>query len=88
MKRSSQYTKKRTRKNLSKCKPQVSTGWFDYKDKDTLCKFLSEDGKILPIASTSLTLRMQRKLAKAVKRARYLAILPYTCRHSLAPYVG
>ena len=51
--------------------------YVDYKDADFLKQFLNEQGKILPRRLTGTSLKYQRKVAKAVKRARHLAILPY-----------
>lgn len=50
---------------------------IDYKDPDFLKKFLNEQGKILPRRITGNSLKYQRQLAVAVKRARHLALLPY-----------
>lgn len=49
----------------------------DYKDADFLLKFINEQGKILPRRVTGNSLKFQRKVSTAVKRARHLAILPY-----------
>lgn len=49
---------------------------FDYKDPQTLGKFIMEGGKIVPARISKLSLNQQRKLAKAIKRARSLALLP------------
>jgi small subunit ribosomal protein S18 len=54
----------------------VSNG-FDYKDPDTLKRFLTEGGKILPRRLTGLNAKQQRRLTQAIKRARHLALLPY-----------
>ena len=51
--------------------------YIDYKDSDFLSKFLNEQGKILPRRITGTSLKFQRKVARAVKRARPIAILPY-----------
>lgn len=51
---------------------------IDYKDVDTLKKFLTEGGKILPRRLTGLNAKQQRSLTLAIKRARHLALLPYT----------
>lgn len=51
--------------------------FIDYKDGDFLLKFINEQGKILPRRLTGTSLKFQRKVAQAVKRARHLAILPY-----------
>jgi small subunit ribosomal protein S18 len=54
---------------------------IDYKDLDTLRNYVSETGKIVPSRITGTKTRYQRQLATAVKRARYLALLPYTDKH-------
>ena len=51
--------------------------YVDYKDAEFLKKFLNEQGKILPRRITGTSLKFQRKVAQAVKRARHLALLPY-----------
>lgn len=51
--------------------------FVDYKDPDFLMKFLNEQGKLLPRRITGNSLKFQRKVAQAVKRARHLALLPY-----------
>lgn len=51
--------------------------YIDYKDPEFLKKFLNEQGKILPRRITGTSLKFQRKVAQAVKRARSLALLPY-----------
>tara|TARA_B100000609_G_C16958314_1_gene302660 strand:+ start:301 stop:567 length:267 start_codon:yes stop_codon:yes gene_type:complete len=51
--------------------------FIDYKDADFLMRFLNEQGKILPRRITGNSLKFQRKLAVAVKRARQIALLPY-----------
>ena len=51
--------------------------YIDYKDADFLTKFLNEQGKILPRRITGTSLKFQRKVSQAVKRARHIAILPY-----------
>jgi small subunit ribosomal protein S18 len=51
--------------------------YIDYKDPVFLRKFLNEQGKILPRRLTGTSLKFQRKVATAVKRARHLALLPY-----------
>lgn len=51
---------------------------IDYKDVDTLKKFLTEGGKILPRRLTGLSAKQQRHVTTAIKRARHLALLPYT----------
>ncbi len=51
--------------------------YVDYKDPVFLKKFLNEQGKILPRRITGTSLKFQRKVAQAIKRARHLALLPY-----------
>jgi len=50
---------------------------IDYKDIRTLSKFVSERGKMTPSRISSVSAKKQRALATAVKRARYLALMPY-----------
>jgi small subunit ribosomal protein S6 len=54
---------------------------LNFKDVGTLSRFLTESGKILPKRTTKVTATFQRQLGRAVKRARYLALIPYTRRH-------
>lgn len=54
---------------------------IDYKDLDILKDFVSETGKIVPSRITGTKARYQRQLATAIKRARYLALIPYTDSH-------
>ena len=51
--------------------------YVDYKDPDFLNRFINEQGKILPRRLTGTSLKYQRKVSTAVKRARHLALLPY-----------
>jgi len=51
--------------------------YVDYKDPEFLKKFLNEQGKILPRRLTGTSLKYQRKVSQAVKRARHLALLPF-----------
>jgi small subunit ribosomal protein S18 len=51
--------------------------YIDFKDADFLLKFVNEQGKILPRRITGTSVKYQRKLAKAIKRARHLSLLPY-----------
>jgi len=55
---------------------------IDYKDLETLKKYITETGKIVPSRITGTRAKYQRQLSRAVKRARYLALLPYTDRHN------
>jgi small subunit ribosomal protein S18 len=54
---------------------------IDYKDLNLLKAYVTETGKIVPSRITGTKSNYQRQLATAVKRARYLALLPYTDRH-------
>ena len=54
---------------------------IDYKDINTLKNYVTESGKIVPSRITGTKARYQRQLAAAVKRARYLALLPYSDSH-------
>ncbi|MCY4642040.1 MAG: 30S ribosomal protein S18 [Gammaproteobacteria bacterium] len=54
---------------------------IDYKDIKVLKDFITESGKIVPSRVTGTKARYQRQLSTAVKRARYLALLPYSDQH-------
>ena len=51
--------------------------YIDYKDPDFLIRFVNEQGKILPRRLTGTSLKYQRKVSVAIKRARHLALMPY-----------
>ncbi len=51
--------------------------YIDYKDANFLLKFINDQGKVLPRRITGTSLKYQRKVAQAVKRARHLSLLPY-----------
>ena len=53
---------------------------IDYKDTKLLQKYISERGKIAPSRITSVSMKKQRELAAAIKRARFLALLPYAVK--------
>ena len=55
----------------------------DYKDLEILKAFITETGKIVPSRVTGTKARYQRQLATAIKRARFLSLLPYTDQHKL-----
>ncbi len=69
-------SKTETRKKYDRFK-KAGIKYIDYKNGDYLLKLLNEQGKILPRRLTGTSLKNQRKVAQAVKRARHLAILPY-----------
>ena len=54
---------------------------IDYKDLNTLKGYITETGKIVPSRITGTSTKYQRQLANAIKRARFLALLPYCDRH-------
>jgi small subunit ribosomal protein S18 len=54
---------------------------IDYKDLNTLKSYVTETGKIVPSRVSGTNARYQRQLATAIKRARYLALLPYSDSH-------
>ena len=56
---------------------------IDYKDIDLLKLFITEQGKILPRRVTGVTVQQQRRIAKAVKRARMLSLLPFVAQNSI-----
>ncbi len=51
--------------------------YIDYKDPNYLMNFINEQGKILPRRLTGTSLKYQRRVSKAIKRARHIALLPY-----------
>jgi len=66
---------KRTKRNCSFCKNNIEQ--LDYKDVDTLKQFLTEYGRITPRYINGNCAKHQRMLASAIKRARFMALLPY-----------
>ena len=56
---------------------------IDYKDIDLLRLFITDQGKILPRRATGVTIQQQRKLAKAIKRARILSLFPFVASNSI-----
>ena len=57
--------------------------WIDYKDIEVLKDFITEPGKIIPARLTGTRAIFQRQLNTAIKRARFLAMLPYTDQHKV-----
>ena len=70
---------RRPQKTCAICESGVRV--VDYKDERTLGRFITDHGKILPSRLSGVCARHQRQLATAVKRARYLAIIPYIRGH-------
>ncbi|MEU7639128.1 MULTISPECIES: 30S ribosomal protein S18 [unclassified Streptomyces] len=70
------------RKAVPRPNPLDAAGitYIDYKDTDLLRKFLSDRGKIRGLRVTRVTARQQRQLARAIKNAREMALLPYASR--------
>lgn len=71
-----EYQKQPRRKYCQFCKDEV--GYVDYKDEQMLRKYVTDRGKIKPRRVTGACTRHQRDIAAAVKRAREMALLPYT----------
>ena len=67
---------RRPNKTCPFCETRVR--FVDYKDDRTLGRFITDHGKILPSRLSGTCSRHQRQLSTAIKRARYLAIIPYT----------
>jgi small subunit ribosomal protein S18 len=67
---------RRSQKTCPFCETRVR--FVDYKDDRTLGRFITDHGKILPSRLSGTCARHQRQLSTAIKRARYLAIIPYT----------
>ena len=77
-------TKEAVRKPFQKkrksCPFTGSKTKIDYKDVKTLTKFVSERGKIIPSRISSVSAKKQRELSKAIKRARYIGLMPYVVK--------
>ena len=77
-------TKEAVRKPFQKkrksCPFSGSKGKIDYKDIKTLSKFISERGKIIPSRISAVSAKKQRELSKAIKRARYIGLMPYVVK--------
>ena len=69
--------------NKQKKAPIRQNQKIDYKDIDLLKLFITEQGKILPRRATGVTVQQQRKLAKAIKRARVLSLFPFVASNSV-----
>ena len=73
------YRRRRARKVCQFCVDKVS--YIDYKDTDTLWRYLTPQAKIQPRRKTGTCAKHQRMLARAIKRARHLALLPFPGDH-------
>lgn len=69
------------RSRRKKFRVSASEASIDYKDLMTLKGYVTESGKMVPSRITGTTAKFQRQLASAIKRARYLALLPYCDQH-------
>jgi small subunit ribosomal protein S18 len=67
---------RRSRKPCPICEAGIR--FVDYKDERLLSRFITENGKILPSRLSGVDARHQRQLATAIKKARFLALIPYT----------
>ncbi len=56
---------------------KVGLKYIDYKDVDTLLRFVNDQGKILPRRVTGTSAKYQRQLTRAIKRARHMALIPF-----------
>ena len=67
------------RKRRGKTCPFTTAGWksIDYKDVETLRRFITDRGKILPRRITGVSAKFQRYLNNAIKRSRYIGLLPF-----------
>jgi small subunit ribosomal protein S18 len=72
---------------MAKKNPKISPISFnqkiDYKDINLLTLFVTDQGKILPRRATGVTVQQQRKISKAIKRARILALFPFVAANSV-----
>ena len=67
-------------KKRKTCPFSGSKSKIDYKDIKTLTKFVSERGKIIPSRISAVSAKKQRELSKAIKRARYIGLMPYVVK--------
>ncbi len=70
-------------RRTKKPSPIIEAGirYVDHKDDRLLARFITDTGKILPSRLSGVDARHQRQLAKAIKKARFLALIPYTRGH-------
>ncbi len=62
---------------------RLESGNIDYKDVALLKQFLTDTGKIVPARNTGINIKQQRRLSRAIKQARQMALLAYTDRHAV-----
>ena len=67
-------------KKRKSCPFSGSKSKIDYKDIKTLTRFVSERGKIIPSRISAVSAKKQRELSKAIKRARYIGLMPYVVK--------
>ena len=67
-------------KKRKSCPFSGSKSKIDYKDIKTLSKYVSERGKIIPSRISAVSAKKQRELSKAIKRARYIGLMPYVVK--------
>lgn len=70
-------------KKNQKASPISLNQKIDYKDIDLLTLFVTDQGKILPRRATGVTVQQQRKISKAIKRARVLSLFPFVTANSM-----
>jgi small subunit ribosomal protein S18 len=79
--RSGPGTRRRRTEAPRRRQPPIKLESIDWKDVRTLRPFLDDAGRIRPRRKTGANVKMQRTVARAVKRARFMALLPYTSEH-------
>ncbi|MFN1834391.1 30S ribosomal protein S18 [Balneola sp. MJW-20] len=73
---------KKNQRKVKQCKfTRAGLEYIDYKDTETLVKFTNDQGKILPRRVTGTSARHQRMLTAAIKRARFLGLMPYVAEN-------
>jgi small subunit ribosomal protein S18 len=73
---------KKGQRKVKQCKfTRAGIEYIDYKDVDTLQRFTNDQGKILPRRVTGTSAKHQRQLTAAIKRARFLALMPYVAEN-------
>ena len=72
--------RKHNKKKRKSCPFSGSKSKIDYKDIKTLTRFISERGKIIPSRISAVSAKKQRELSTAIKRARYIGLMPYVVK--------